>query len=80
MDDQPVNLADKFLATDSILLPMSPLPIMLSILVEFVRDNAIRVVDIPFREYIIVVFQSMEAVDNQTFTNCKLTIKWSIKG
>lgn len=64
MNDKPVNLAEKLLATNSILLPMSPLPVMLSILVEFVRYNAIRVVNIPIREYIIVVFQSMEAVDN----------------
>lgn len=64
MNDKPVNLSDNFLATNSILLPISPLPIMLSILVEFIGDNAVRVVDIPIREYIIFVFQLVEAVDN----------------
>lgn len=64
MNDKPVNLSDNFLATNWILLPISPLPIMLSILVEFIRDNAVRLVDIPIREYIIFIFQSMEAVDN----------------
>lgn len=59
MNDKPID----FLAPNTIMLPIFPLSIR-SILVDFIRDNAIRVIDIPLREYIILVFQSMEAVDN----------------
>jgi hypothetical protein len=64
MNDKPVNLSYNLFTANWILLPISPLPIMLSILVEFIRDNAVGVVNVPIRQYIIFVFQSMEAVDN----------------